>query len=223
MRALVIEDEPVVASFIEGCLREASFVVDTSGDGHDAYQRALNGPYDVIVLDLMLPQRDGMSILRGIRAQGISTPVICLTARDAVADRVTALDCGADDYLGKPFSPSELVARIRALIRRTSSVPLNPVRVGDLVIDLVARHVERDGQRIDLTAKEFMLLEYLARNVGQVLTRSMILEHVWDMNQDPLTNVVDVQMTRLRKKIERGHNKPLIHTIRAVGFVMRAD
>lgn len=212
-----------MASFIEGCLREASFIVDGSRDGHDAYQRALNGSYDVIVLDLMLPQRDGMSILRGIRAQGTSTPVICLTARDAVADRVTALDSGADDYLVKPFSPSELVARIRALIRRTSSVPLNPIRVGNLVIDVVARHVEREGQRIDLTAKEFMLLEYLARNAGQVLTRSMILERVWDMNQDPLTNVVDVQMTRLRKKIERGHEKPLIHTIRAVGFVMRAD
>ncbi|MCK6486458.1 MAG: response regulator transcription factor [Phycisphaerae bacterium] len=223
MRALVIEDEPVVASFVEGCLREVSIAVDGARDGDEGYRLATNEPYDFIVLDLMLPIRDGFSVLRGLRANGIRTPVICLTARDAVDDRVTGLDCGADDYLVKPFSPSELLARIRALMRRASSVPLNPIRVGDLVVDLVTRYVTRAGKRIDLSAKEFALLEYMARNAGHVVTRSMILEKVWDMNQDPLTNVIDVQMTRLRKKIDYGFASPLIHTIRSVGFVLRTD
>lgn len=223
MRALVVEDEPVVASFIEGCLREASIAVDVADDGQHGYQLATENAYDVIVLDLMLPVRDGFSVLRGLRAEGILTPVICLTARDAVDDRVTGLDCGADDYLVKPFSPSELLARIRAMMRRTSSVSVNPIRVGDLMIDLVTRHVERCGQRIDLSVKEFALLECLARNQGHVLTRTMILEKVWDMNQDPLTNVVDVQMTRLRKKIDHGFGSQLIHTVRGVGFVLRAE
>jgi len=171
----------------------------------------------------MLPIRDGFSVLQGIRAQNIQTPVICLTARDAVDDRVRGLDCGADDYLVKPFSPSELLARIRALMRRTASVPINPIRIADLTLDLVARHVERGGRRIDLSAKEFALLEYLARNAGHVLTRTMILERVWDLNQDPLTNVIDVQMTRLRKKVDAGFARSLIHTIRGVGYVLRAS
>lgn len=223
MRALVIEDEPMVASFIEGCLREASMLVDTAADGESGLHLALQSAYDVIVLDLMLPLRDGFSVVRGLRGEGIKTPVICLTARDAVDDRVRGLDSGADDYLVKPFSPSELLARIRALVRRTAAVANNPIRVGDLVIDLVARHVERAGQRIELSAKEFALLEYLARNAGHVLTRTMLLERVWDMNQDPLSNVIDVQMTRLRKKIDHGFDPSLIHTVRGVGFVLRAD
>lgn len=223
MRALVIEDEPGVASFIEACLREASILVDTAADGNAGLSLALENSYDVIVLDLMLPLRDGFSVVRGIRAEGVKTPVICLTARDAVDDRVRGLDAGADDYLVKPFSPSELLARIRALVRRTSAVATNPIRVEDLVIDLVARHVERKGRRIELSAKEFALLEYLARNTGHVVTRTMLLEKVWDMNQDPLTNVIDVQMTRLRKKIDHGFDQQLIHTIRGVGFVLRAE
>lgn len=223
MRALVVEDEPGVSSFIEGCLREASIAVDVAADGDTGFRLATQNSYDVIVLDLMLPIRDGFSVVRGLRAEGISSPVICLTARDAVDDRVKGLDSGADDYLVKPFSPSELLARIRALVRRTSAVTANPIRVGDLVVDVVARHVERAGRRIDLSAREFALLEYLARNVGHVLTRTMIIEKVWDMNQDPLTNVVDVQMTRLRKKIDHGFSASLIHTIRGVGFVLRAD
>lgn len=223
MRALIVEDEPVVSSFIEGCLREASIAVDHASDGQHGFQLATENSYDVIVLDLMLPIRDGFSVVRGLRAEGIRTPVICLTARDAVDDRVKGLDCGADDYLVKPFSPAELLARIRALVRRTAAVSMNPIRIGDLAIDVVARHVERAGRRIDLSSKEFALLEYFARNVGHVLTRSMILEKVWDMNQDPLTNVIDVQMTRLRKKIDHGSATPLIHTIRGVGFVLRAD
>ncbi|OWY70800.1 DNA-binding response regulator [cyanobacterium TDX16] len=223
MRALVVEDEPGVATFIEGCLRESSIAVDVAADGQTGFQLGTENPYDIIVLDLMLPIRDGFSVVRGLRAEGVQTPVICLTARDAVDDRVRGLDCGADDYLVKPFSPAELLARIRALVRRTSAVPTNPIRVGDLVVDVVARHVERAGRRIDLSSKEFALLEYLARNTGHVLTRYMILEKVWDMNQDPLTNVVDVQMTRLRKKIDHGFETPLIHTIRGVGFVLRAE
>ena len=223
MRALVIEDDPGVASFIEACLREASIVVDAAADGEEGFGLAIQNSYDVIVLDLMLPVRDGFSVVRGIRAEGVKTPVICLTARDAVDDRVRGLDAGADDYLVKPFSPSELLARIRALVRRTSAVATNPIRVGDLVVDLVARHVERGGRRIELSAKEFALLEYLARNTGHVLTRTMLLENVWDMNQEPLTNVIDVQMTRLRKKVDHGFEEQLIHTIRGVGFVLRAE
>ena len=223
MRALVIEDEPGVASFIEGCLRESSMLVDIATDGDAGFRLALQNPYDVIVLDLMLPMRDGFSVVRGLRAEGVTSPVICLTARDAVDDRVRGLDAGADDYLVKPFSPSELLARIRALVRRTSAVATNPIRVDDLVVDLVARHVERHGRRIELSSKEFALLEYLARNAGHVVTRSMLLEKVWDMNQDPLTNVIDVQVTRLRKKIDHGFGRPLIHTIRGVGYVLRAE
>jgi DNA-binding response OmpR family regulator len=223
MRALVVEDEPGVATFIEGCLRESSIAVDVATDGQTGFKLGTENPYDIIVLDLMLPIRDGFSVVSGLRAEGVQTPVICLTARDAVDDRVRGLDSGADDYLVKPFSPAELLARIRALVRRTSAVPTNPIRVGDLVVDVVAHHVERAGRRIDLSSKEFALLEYLARNTGHVLTRYMILEKVWDMNQDPLTNVVDVQMTRLRKKIDHGFDSPLIHTIRGVGFVLRAE
>lgn len=223
MRALVVEDEAGVASFIEGCLREASIAVDVATDGQAGLQLGRENAYDVIVLDLMLPIRDGFSVVRELRAEGVKAPVICLTARDAVDDRVKGLDSGADDYMVKPFSPAELLARIRALVRRTSAIATNPIRVGDLVIDVVARHVERAGRRIDLSAREFALLEYLARNVGHVLTRYMILEKVWDMNQDPLTNVVDVQMTRLRKKVDHGHATPLIHTVRGVGFVLRSD
>lgn len=223
MRVLVVEDEPVVASFIEGCLREASISVDRASDGDLGFRLAIQNPYDVIILDLMLPIRDGFSVLRALRAEGVTSPVICLTARDAVDDRVKGLDCGADDYLVKPFSPSELLARIRALVRRTSAVATNPIRVGDLMIDVVAHHVERAGRRLNLTAREFALLEYLARNAGHVLTRTMILEKVWDMNQDPLTNAVDVQMLRLRKKIDHGFDQTLIHTVRGVGFVLRQE
>lgn len=223
MRALVIEDEPGVSAFIEACLRESSMVVDTATDGDVGFRLAIQNLYDVIVLDLMLPMRDGFSVVRGIRAEGVKTPVICLTARDSVDDRVRGLDAGADDYLVTPFSPSELLARIRALVRRTSAVATNPIRVDDLVVDLVARHVERNGRRIELSTKEFALLEYLARNAGHVVTRTMLIEKVWDMNQDPMTNVIDVQITRLRKKIDHGFAKPLIHTIRGVGYVLRAE
>ncbi len=223
MRLLLIEDEPGVAAFVQRGLREASYAVDLSNNGTEGLDLARRENYDLIVLDLMLPGKDGFAVLRELRDRGIQTPVICLTARDTVDDRVRGLDLGADDYLAKPFSFAELLARIRALLRRGQKVAANPIVVGDLTVDIVARHVERAGKRIELSQREFALLEYLARNHGQILSRTMILEHVWDMQQDPLTNVVDVHITRLRRKIDQGFAQPLIHTIRGVGYVLRED
>lgn len=221
MHVLVIEDDRRVARFIEKGMREASFVVQVAGDGNSGLQLGLNGTFDVIVLDLMLPGRDGFSVLRGLRDHGVTTPVICLTARDNVDDRVRGLDLGADDYLAKPFSFAELMARIRALLRRGAGLASNTIVVGDLVIDLIGRRVERNGRRIDLSAREFALLEYLARGAGQVRSRTMLLERVWDMHEDPLTNVVDVHINRLRRKVDQGFDYPLIHTIRGVGYILR--
>ena len=223
MRALVIEDEPGVAQFVRQGLREAAFAVDVAETGDDGFHLAVSNDYDVIVLDLMLPGRDGFSILHDLREKSIVTPVICLTARDAVEDRVRGLDLGADDYLAKPFSFSELLARIRALLRRGQQLAQNPLVVGDLSVDIITRQVSRAGSRIDLSAREYALLEYLARHNGQVLSRTMLLEKVWDMNQDPMTNVVDVHINRLRKKIDQGFAGPLIHTIRGVGYVLRNE
>ena len=223
MRALVIEDDQNILRFIEKGLREASFAVDTARDGDAGLDLALGGGHDVIVLDLMLPGRDGFNVLQSMRREGVTTPVICLTARDGVDDRIRGLDLGADDYMVKPFSFAELLARLRALLRRGSALASNTIVVGDLVVDLVGRRVERCGQRIDLSAREFALLECLARNAGQVLSRSILLDRVWDMNQDPLTNVVDVHINRLRRKVDHGFQSPLIHTIRGVGYVLRKD
>jgi len=223
MRVLVIEDEPGVASFIRQGLREAAFTVDVADNGDEGWHLAQTEHYDVIVLDLMLPGRDGFSILRDLRGSGRSVPVICLTARDEVEDRVRGLDLGADDYLAKPFSFSELLARIRALLRRGAKLATNPIAVGDLSLDVVTRQVRRANRRIDLSAREYALFEYLMRHEGEVVSRTMILEHVWDMNQDPLTNVVDVHINRLRKKIDHDFAKPLIHTIRGLGYVLREE
>ena len=223
MRALVVEDDAGIRRFLKKGLREASFAVDVADDGSVGYEMACVEKYDIIILDLMLPGKDGLSILKDLRGSGDVTPVICLTARDDVEDRVQGLDLGADDYLAKPFSFAELLARIRALLRRGRTVVNSPVRVADLTIDLLAHSVERSGKRIDLSAREYALLEYMARHAGEVLTRTMILEHVWDMNQDPLTNVVDVHINRLRKKVDHGFSQPLIHTIRGVGYVLRED
>lgn len=222
MRALVIEDEPGVAAFICRGLREAAFSVDVAADGEDGLHRATSEPYDVLVLDLMLPKRDGFGVLRAVRREGLTTPIICLTARDAVDDRVRGLDLGADDYLVKPFSFSELLARIRALLRRGSALTNNPIVVEDLTVDVISRKVQRGGKRIDLSAREFALLEHMARHAGEVLSRTMILEKVWDMNYEPLTNVVDVHINRLRKKIDNGFDVPLLQTVRGVGYVLRA-
>ncbi|MBU0716834.1 MAG: heavy metal response regulator transcription factor [Planctomycetes bacterium] len=223
MRVLVIEDEPGVAAFVRKGLREASYAVDVSDNGIDGLHLASSNEYDVVVLDLMLPGKDGFTVLHELRSRGVRTPVICLTARDGVDDRVRGLDLGADDYLTKPFSFAELHARIRALLRRGHEVITNPIVVADLTVDVLARSVHRGQRRIDLSPNEFALLEYLARNAGQVMSRTMILEHVWDINQDPMTNVIDVHINRLRKKVDNGSQSPLIHTIRGVGYVLRAD
>lgn len=221
MRALVVEDDKSVARFIEKGMREASYVVSLADNGEDGLRVALDGGHDVIVLDLMLPGRDGFSVLRSLRDKGVITPVICLTARDGVDDRIRGLDLGADDYLAKPFSFAELMARIRALLRRGPALAANTVVLADLVVDLAGRRVERAGRRIDLSAREFALLECLGRSAGQVLTRTMLLERVWDMNHDPTTNVVDVHINRLRRKVDYGFSSTLIHTIRGVGYVLR--
>lgn len=223
MRTLVIEDDPGVASFVQRGLREAAFGVDLAADGEEGLRLACTECYDAIILDLMLPLRDGFSVLRALRQRGIKTPVICLTARDAVDDRVRGLDLGADDYLVKPFSFSELLARIRALLRRGSLLSGSSIAVADLTLDAVARTVQRGGKQIDLSAREFALLQYMAQHTGEALSRTMILKKVWDMNHDPLTNVVDVHINRLRKKIDNSFDTPLIHTIRGVGYVLRAQ
>jgi two-component system copper resistance phosphate regulon response regulator CusR len=223
VRALVVEDDGRISRFIEKGLREAAYVVELADNGETGLRLALGGGFDAIVLDLMLPGRDGFSVLRSLRQAGVSTPVICLTARDGVDDRVRGLDLGADDYLAKPFSFAELLARLRALLRRGAALGSNTVLVADLTIDLVGRRVDRAGKRVDLSAREFALLECLARGAGQVLSRTTLLERVWDMNQDPMTNVVDVHINRLRRKIDHGFGRPLIHTIRGVGYVMREE
>jgi two-component system copper resistance phosphate regulon response regulator CusR len=221
MRLLLVEDDKRVARFVEKGLREASYAVEWADNGDAGLRLALSGEFDVIVLDLMLPDRDGFTVLANLREKGVTTPVICLTARDSVDDRVRGLDLGADDYLAKPFSFAELMARIRALLRRGAALTSNTVVVGDLVIDLVGRRVERSGRRIELSTREFALLECLGRGAGQVQSRTMLLERVWDMNQDPMTNVVDVHINRLRRKVDHGFAHPLIHTIRGVGYVLR--
>ncbi|MCA9242740.1 MAG: response regulator transcription factor [Phycisphaerales bacterium] len=223
MRALVVEDDSSIVRFVEKGLREASFAVDVAASGDAGLRLGLSGEHDVIVLDIMLPGRDGFSVLRGLREAGVTTPVICLTARDDVDDRIRGLDLGADDYLPKPFVFAELLARLRALLRRGAAMTSNTVIVGDLTIDLLGRRVSRAGRRIDLSAREFALLEYLARHAGQTLSRTMLLQRVWDMNHDPMTNVVDVHINRLRRKIDPDGDCPLIHTIRGVGYVMQAD
>lgn len=223
MRALLVEDDRRIAGFIEKGLREASYTVESAGDGETGLRLALSGEYDVVVLDLMLPGRDGFSVLRTLRERDIRTPVVCLTARDGVDDRVRGLDLGADDYLAKPFSFAELLARLRAVLRRGAALAHNTIVVGDLVIDLVGRRVERSGRRIELSAREFALLECLGRSADQVLSRTMLLERVWDMHQEPLTNVVDVHINRLRRKVDHGFARPLIHTIRGVGYVLREE
>ncbi len=223
MRALLIEDDHRVSRFVEKGLRQASYVVELADNGDTGLRMATAGAYDAIVLDLMLPGRDGFSVLRSLRQAGISTPVICLTARDDIDDRVRGLDLGADDYLVKPFSFAELLARLRALLRRGTTLASNTIVVADLSIDVASRRVERSGRRIDLSAREYSLLECLARNAGHVLSRTILLENVWDMNQDPMTNVIDVHINRLRRKVDHGFPQTLIHTVRSVGYVLREE
>ena len=220
MRVLVVEDDEKIASFIKKGLQENSYAVDHSQDGDSGLVLANNVDYDVIILDLMLPRLDGLSVLKAIRKQDPTVPVIILSAKSSVQNRVHGLQFGADDYLTKPFAFSELLARIQALLRRrTNAKEPTKLAVHDLNIDLLTREVERGGKKIELQPREFSLLEFLMRNAGRVVTKTMILEHVWDYHFDPQTNVVDVLVSRLRTKIDK--EKTLIQTIRGVGYVLK--
>jgi heavy metal response regulator len=220
MRILVIEDEKKVADFIKRGLKEEGYVVDVTSDGEDGYFQATEIPYDLIVLDLMLPKLDGLSLCRKLRQNDIQTPLIMLTAKDSVKDKVIGLDSGADDYLTKPFSFEELLARIRALLRKRKNQQPIQLKVADLVLDLVSHKVWRGKNEIILTVKEYTLLEYFMRNAGTVITRTMISEHVWDINFDTFTNVIDVYVNYLRNKIDKDQKIKLIHTVRGRGYVL---
>jgi len=221
MRVLVVEDEKKVASFIKRGLEEENFAVDVAFDGEEGLYLAENNPYDVILMDLMLPKKDGLSVIKELREKEITTPVLCLTAKDAVEDIVSGLDTGSDDYLTKPFAFGELLARVKALVRRTNKDRGAEIRFADLRLDPVTHKVWRSDKEIDLTAKEYALLEYFMRNPNEVLTRSMIAEHVWDYTFDSFTNIIDVYVNYLRKKIDREFESKLIHTVRGVGYVLK--
>jgi two-component system OmpR family response regulator len=222
MRALLVEDDPSIADFVVRGLKEAGFAVDHAADGESGLKAAVDEPYDVAIVDVMLPRRDGLSLIEELRRRGIVIPVLILSARRSVDDRVRGLQTGGDDYLTKPFAFSELLARVQALVRRSTRAPEpTTLTVDDLVLDLLSRRVTRAGTVLDLRPREFALLEYLMRNVGRVVSKTMILSHVWDYNFDPQTNVVDVLVSRLREKIDRPFEKKLLHTVRGVGYVLR--
>ena len=221
MRLLVVEDEKKVASFIKKGLEEKGYAVDLVSDGKTGLILGLDGVHDLIVLDVNLPRMDGISILQELRRKKVTTPVLLLTVRAAIEDKVLGLDTGADDYLTKPFAFQELLARVRALLRRRAEAESPLLQVADLRLDPATRIVSRGDQEIELTAKEFTLLSYFMRNPGRVLSRTMIAEHVWDYDFDPMTNVIDVYVNYLRKKIEAGQEVKLIHTVRGVGYVMK--
>ncbi|HDZ69386.1 MAG TPA: response regulator transcription factor [Phycisphaerales bacterium] len=221
MRILIVEDDTRTASFIMKGLKQAGFVAEHAPDGEDGLHRALTESYDAAVVDIMLPKLDGLTLIDELRKKRITTPVIILSAKRSVDDRIKGLQRGGDDYLVKPFAFSELLARIRALIRRANSVSEpTTLTAGELSIDLLKRKVLRAGKEIELQPLEFALLEYLMRNEGMVVSKTMIMEHVWDYNFDPQTNVVEVRICRLRDKIDRSFNDKLIHTIRGVGYVL---
>jgi two-component system copper resistance phosphate regulon response regulator CusR len=220
VKVLIIEDEKKTALYLRKGLTESGFVVDIAERGDDGLYLARTGHYDIIVLDVMLPGRDGWSVLSELRRSGSNIPVLFLTARDDVQDRVRGLEQGADDYLIKPFAFSELLARIRTILRRGTKLQPSTLRIADLEIDLVQRRASRQGKRLELTPKEFTLLSLLARRQGEVLTRTIIAEQVWEMNFDSQTNVVDVHMRRLRLKVDEGFEPKLIRTVRGIGYVL---
>src|SRR5881296_3019715 len=222
MRALLVEDDDTIAGFVERGLREAGFAVDRFADGESGLAAALGQPYDVAVVDVMLPKRDGLSLIEELRRRRIATPVLILSARRSVDDRVRGLQSGGDDYLTKPFAFAELLARVQALVRRATR-PTEPTTLtfDDVVLDLLSRRVTRAGKPIDLRPREFTLLEYLMRNAAKVVSKTMILSHVWEYNFDPQTNIVDVLVSRLREKIDRPFERKLLHTVRGVGYVLR--
>ncbi|MFQ6024272.1 MAG: winged helix-turn-helix domain-containing protein [Acidiferrobacterales bacterium] len=222
MRLLLIEDDFKIASFVSKGLKEAGFVVEHASDGKTGLQMGLNASYDAAVIDIMLPGLDGLAIIDELRQRRIKLPVIILSAKRSIDERVEGLYAGGDDYLTKPFAFSELLARVQALIRRASDTPEpTGITVGNLSIDLLTRLVTRAGKKITLQPREFSLLEYLARNAGRVVSKTMIMEHVWDYNFDPQTNVVESRICRLRDKIDKGFDTPLIHTVRGMGYVLK--
>lgn len=223
MRVLLVEDDEAVLSLVRRGLIEEGFSVDASTEGRDGFQRALDEPYDAIVLDVLIPHLNGLELVSRLRREGSRVPVLILSAKGGVEDRVRGLNSGADDYLVKPFSFAELSARVHALLRRNGEVQPPSVQLGSFKIDFAGRKVTRDGRRIALTAKEFALLEYLVRNRGNVLTRAMIAEHVWDQHFDSFSNTIDVYIRYLRAKIEDGSGAKLIHTVRGAGYVFSAE
>jgi two-component system OmpR family response regulator len=224
MRILVVEDDKKIASFVVKGLREAGFAVDHADNGADGLERALHQSYDAAVIDVMLPKLDGLSIIEHLRLQRIFTPVLILSAKRSVDDRVRGLQTGGDDYLTKPFSFTELLARVQALIRRAGQEPESTLlEAGDLRMDLLKREVTRGGKKVELQPREFALLRYLMRNPDTVVSKTMIIEHVWGYHFDPLTNIVDVLVSRLRNKVDREFDKKLIHTHRGVGYAFKAS
>ena len=222
MRILLVEDEPVAARMLAKGLREEAYAVDVAADGERALELASVNDYDLVILDVMLPGQDGFEVCRELRAAGSAVPVLMLTALDAVDDRVAGLDMGADDYLTKPFDFDELLARVRALLRRGPALRPAVVSIADMTIDTRARLVSRGGRRVNLTAKEYALLEYLARRAGEVVSRADITEHVWDETHDPFSKVIEVFIQRLRRKVDDGHEVKLIRTRRGEGYVLTA-
>jgi heavy metal response regulator len=223
MKILVVEDEKKVASFIKRGLEEERFEVDTANDGEDGLQLALEGDYNLIILDVVMPKRDGLSVVKELRGRKLMTPVLMLTAKDSLEDIVAGLNSGSDDYLSKPFAFAELLARVRALLRRSELERGAEIRFADLRLDPVTHKVWRKDKEIDLTAKEYGLLEFFMRNPNQVLTRTTIAEHVWDYVLDSFTNIIDVYVNYLRKKVDRDSDTKLIHTVRGVGYILKEE
>ena len=221
MRVLIVEDEKKVAAFIKKGLEEETYAVDVAYNGEDGLHMGSENQYDLIILDLMLPIINGLEVLSRLRGNKTDTPILLLTAKDSVEDKVTGLNTGADDYLTKPFAFSELLARIRVLLRRGKAETKTVLQIKGLSLDLVSHKVKRNDEEIELTGKEYSLLEYFMRNQGKVLTRTMIAEHVWDYNFDTFTNVIDVYVNHLRKKIDKGYPEKLLHTLRGVGYIMK--
>jgi two-component system, OmpR family, copper resistance phosphate regulon response regulator CusR len=220
MRILLVEDQPGAAQMLAKGLREQSYAVDVAMDGATAVYQASVNDYDLVILDVMLPVKDGFEVCRELRAEGLTFPILMLTARDAPPDRVIGLDAGADDYLTKPFDFHELLARLRALLRRGPALRPETVKIADLIIDTRARQVRRGDRQIELTAKEYALLEYLARRGGEVVSRAEIAEHVWEENFDPFSNLIEVYVQRLRRKIDEGHARKLLRTRRGEGYML---
>jgi DNA-binding response OmpR family regulator len=222
MKILVVEDDRTVGQYVKRGLEEQRYHADLVADGMEGLRLASGGRYDLIVLDLRLPEMNGLEVLRTLRDRGNTTPILVLTAQDAVDFKVQALRSGADDYVTKPFSFEELLARVEALGRRPKEIRSQVLRVGDLELDMATREVTRAGERIDLTPKEYTVLEYLMRHTGRVMSRTLITEYAWDYHFDPGTNIVDVVINRLRKKVDSGHVQKLVHTVRGVGYVVKA-